>query len=126
MRPYTTDTSVEAEAIQLELLRRMSPEDRITKMCKLTASLRRMAFEAIRRLHPDLDEAEVRLKFIESTYGMLNAFRIVTNRHLDGILRTTQVWYNERRGCSSRNHLPPIRDEKATLPIQFSKKQVVL
>lgn len=69
MQPYTTDTSVEAEAIQLELLRRMSPSDRITKMCNLSAILRRMAFDAIRRLHPDLDEADVRLKFIESTYG---------------------------------------------------------
>lgn len=69
MQPYTTDTSIEAEAIQMELLRRMSPADRIVKMCNLSASLRRMAFEAIRRLHPDLDEAEVRMKFIESTYG---------------------------------------------------------
>lgn len=69
MRPYTTDTSVEAEAIQLELFRRMSPADRIAKMCSLSSSLRRKAFDAIRRLHPDLDEAEVRLKFIESTYG---------------------------------------------------------
>jgi len=46
MQPYTTDTSVEADAIQLELLRRMSPSDRITKMCNLSASLRRMAFDA--------------------------------------------------------------------------------
>jgi len=69
MQPYTTDTSVEAEAIQPELLRRMSPADRITKMCNLSASLRRVAFDATRRLHPALDEAEVRLKFIESTYG---------------------------------------------------------
>ena len=69
MQPYTTDTSIEAEAIQMELLRRMSPSDRIAKMCNLSASLRRMAFDAIRRLHPALDEAEVRLKFIESTYG---------------------------------------------------------
>lgn len=69
IRPSTTDKSVEAEAIQLELLRRMSPADRITKMCNLSASLRRMAFDAIRRIHPELNEAEVRLQFIESTYG---------------------------------------------------------
>ena len=47
----------------------MSPADRIAKMCNLSASLRRMAFDAIRRIHPNLNEAEVRLKFIESTYG---------------------------------------------------------
>lgn len=34
MPPDTTDTSVEAEAIQLELLRRMSPADRITNARK--------------------------------------------------------------------------------------------
>lgn len=68
MQPYTTDTSAEAEAIQLELFRGMSPSDRIAKMCKLSATLRRMAFDAIRRIHPELNEAEVRLKFIESTY----------------------------------------------------------
>ncbi|QEG40772.1 hypothetical protein [Roseimaritima ulvae] len=69
MQPYTTDTSREAEAIQLELLRRMSPADRIAKMCNLSASLRRMAFDAIRRRHPKIGESEVRLKFIELTYG---------------------------------------------------------
>lgn len=47
MQPYTTDTSVEAEAIQLEAFRRMSPTHRITKMCNLSASLRRMAFDAV-------------------------------------------------------------------------------
>lgn len=69
MQPYTSDTSVEVEAIQVEAFRQMSPTDRITKMCNLSASLRRMAFNAIRRIHPELNEAEVRLKFIESTYG---------------------------------------------------------
>ncbi|WP_168567130.1 hypothetical protein [Crateriforma spongiae] len=64
--PYT---SAEVEAIQLELFRRMTPAERLAKMCSLTAIIRRMAFDAIRRTHPDLDEAGVRLKFIETTYG---------------------------------------------------------
>jgi hypothetical protein len=81
MQPYTTDTSVEAEAIQLELLRRMSPADRIAKMCNLSASLRRMAFDAIRSLYPDLDESEVRLKFIESTYGKELAAEVRNHLH---------------------------------------------
>ena len=69
MQPYTTDTSDEALAVQLEGLRRMSPTERVNKMCKLSASLRRMAKDAIRRRHPEFDESEVRLKFIELTYG---------------------------------------------------------
>ncbi|TWU54889.1 Integrase core domain protein [Rubripirellula tenax] len=57
-------------------------------------------------------------------HEVLNAFCIVTNEHLDGILRTTQDWYNKRRGHSGRDHLPPIRDESVTLPIKFSKQNV--
>ncbi|TWU44465.1 hypothetical protein Poly51_61800 [Rubripirellula tenax] len=43
----------------------------------------------------------------------------------NGILRTTQSWYNQRRGHSSRDHLPPIRDDAVTVPIKFSKDNVV-
>jgi hypothetical protein len=38
-------------------------------MCKLSASLRRMAMDAIRRRHPEYDQHEIRMKFIELTYG---------------------------------------------------------
>lgn len=69
MQPYTTDTTDEAMAVQLEGFRRMLPTERVRKMCKLSASLRRMAMDAIRRRQPELDESEVRLKFIELTYG---------------------------------------------------------
>ena len=58
-------------------------------------------------------------------HEVLNAFCIVSNQHLDKILRVTQDWYNHRRGHSSRDHLPPIRDEVATVPIKFSKDHVI-
>jgi hypothetical protein len=67
--PYTTDTSDEAAAVQLEGMRRMSGTERTNKMCKLSSSLRRMAMDAIRRRHPEYDQHEIRLKFIELTYG---------------------------------------------------------
>lgn len=66
---YTTDTSAEAEAVQLDLLRRMTPQQRIEKMCDLSQSVRHMALQAIRRRHPEYSEADVRLKFIALTYG---------------------------------------------------------
>ncbi|MGB7327985.1 MAG: integrase core domain-containing protein [Rubripirellula sp.] len=56
---------------------------------------------------------------------VLNAFCIVTNEHLDGILRTTQDWYNNRRGHSSRDHLPPVCETKEATTLPFNKKQVV-
>ncbi len=68
-RPYTTDTSPEARAVQLELQRRMSPDERLEKAFSLSNGLRRMAMDAIRRRHPDFDEDQVRIKFIELTYG---------------------------------------------------------
>lgn len=66
---YTTDTCADAEAVQLQLLRKMTPQQRLQKACNLSAQLRNMAFDAIRRRHPDFSEDEVRLKFIEVTYG---------------------------------------------------------
>jgi hypothetical protein len=69
MQPYTTDTSDDALAVQLEGFRRMSPTERVNKMCKLSAKLRRMAMDAIRRRHPEYDQQEIRMKFIELTYG---------------------------------------------------------
>ena len=66
---YTTDTSAEAEAVQLEILRQMSPQERVQRMCTLSHQLRCMAFDAIRRTHPQMSESDVKLKFIEVTYG---------------------------------------------------------
>lgn len=67
--PYTTDTSAEALAVQLECLRNISPKQRIRKMCALSRQVKRMAFDAIRRRHPELDSDDVQLLFIELTYG---------------------------------------------------------
>ncbi len=66
---YTTDTSAEAEAVQLELLRQMTPQQRIEKMCGLSQQVRQMAFQAIRRQHPEYSEDEVKWTFIALTYG---------------------------------------------------------
>lgn len=66
---YTSDTSAEAEEIQLALLRQMTPQQRLEMMWRLSCDVRGMAFNAIRRRHPDYSEAEIRLAFIELTYG---------------------------------------------------------
>ncbi|SFI85926.1 hypothetical protein SAMN05421753_1137 [Planctomicrobium piriforme] len=67
--PNLNDTTDEALAVQLECLRRMSPHERLRRACAWSGQVRRMAFAAIRRRHPDYSESEVRLKFIELTYG---------------------------------------------------------
>jgi len=67
--PYTTDTSQDAQAVQLDLWRSMSGQQRIQKVTMLSTRLRNMSFDAIRRRHPEFSEDQVRLKFIELTYG---------------------------------------------------------
>ena len=67
--PYTTDTSTTAEQIQFELVRRMTPEQRVEKALTLSSEGARMCKAAIRRRHPEFDENEVSLKFIELNYG---------------------------------------------------------
>jgi hypothetical protein len=67
--PYTSDTSRDAMAVQLDGLRKMTPRERIRRMCSLSHRVRRMAFDAIRRRHPEFHEAEVQILFIELTYG---------------------------------------------------------
>lgn len=64
-----TDTSPEALQVQLEGFRRMTPQERFDRMCRWSQEIRDMARNAIRRRHPDWSEDEVRLKFIELTYG---------------------------------------------------------
>ena len=64
-----SDTSDEALAVQLDCLRRMTPQERLRRACAWSGQIRRMAFDAIRRRHPEYTEDEVRLKFIELTYG---------------------------------------------------------
>lgn len=68
-RPLRIDTSADAEAVQLECWRRMTPSERIRKSCALSQQVKRMAFAAIRRTHPDDSEQEVQLRFIELAYG---------------------------------------------------------
>jgi hypothetical protein len=68
-RPYTTDTSSEAYAIQLQHFRQMSPAERMLTACRLSQQARHMAMQAIRRLHPSADERTVTLKMIEIAYG---------------------------------------------------------
>lgn len=64
-----TDTSTEAEEVQLALIRAMSGRERIRQTCVLSNHLRQMAFDSIRKRFPEMDDIENKLVFIEMTYG---------------------------------------------------------
>jgi putative transposase len=42
----------------------------------------------------------------------LNAFVVVSQKHLNDIVREFQTWYNWERGHSARDHLPPACERK--------------
>ncbi len=65
-----SDTTREAEAVQQELIRRMTPAERLAKSLTLSCDLMRLSKAAIRRRHPTMTEDEVRIKFIELHYGL--------------------------------------------------------
>lgn len=69
MHQYTTDTNADAESVQLELIRKMPPNERLSKSIRMTNRLVGECKAAIRRNHPQLTSHEVNLLFIELNYG---------------------------------------------------------
>ena len=63
------DTSVEAEQVQLGLLRRAGPVKRVQQTLQMSAEMVQLSRMALRRLHPDLSEDEHKLLWIEINYG---------------------------------------------------------
>lgn len=47
----------------------MTGQQRVEKAMALSSRVRAMAFSAIRRRHPEWNEDQIQLKFIELTYG---------------------------------------------------------
>ncbi len=78
INPYTLDTSADAFEVQLSCLRKMSPQQRIRQTCALSRSVKKMAFDAISRRHPEFSDELVQLKFIELTYGEALAAEVRT------------------------------------------------
>jgi hypothetical protein len=64
-----SDTHPDAEAVQFELLRRMTPSRKLEMVFKLTAAVVGFSRQGIRDRHPGLTDREVDLMFIEMNYG---------------------------------------------------------
>jgi len=67
--PHSSDTSTEAEAVQMKLIRQLRPSVRLEKALALSCEVIRLSKAAIRRRHPEFSEDEVGLKFVELNYG---------------------------------------------------------
>jgi putative transposase len=58
-------------------------------------------------------------------HEVLNGFCVVSEKHLDHILRRAADWYNHRRCHSARGNLPPVRDEGEPPVINLKKAKIV-
>jgi hypothetical protein len=63
------DTTKNAEDIQLEIFRKMSPERRLLAALHLTRISRELLAAGIRKRHPKYDEHQVKLASIKLTIG---------------------------------------------------------
>lgn len=57
-----TDTSPEAKRIQLDLIRRMTPSQRLTRFCELMDAVEGMQKAGIRRQHPNISDHEMLMR----------------------------------------------------------------
>ena len=64
-----TDTHPDAEAVQIESLRRVSVSQRVALMRSMTRMAVSSSRRACRRAHPELTERELDLLFVELNYG---------------------------------------------------------
>lgn len=58
------DTTIDAERVQFEILRKMAPEERLRCACNLTQSVRKLLAQGVRSRHPEYGEEQIRLAVI--------------------------------------------------------------
>lgn len=68
-RARSADTDPEAEAVQMELLRRMGPARRARMALRLSAQVIGLAKRHLRWQYPGASETEIGIKFVELHYG---------------------------------------------------------
>lgn len=76
MKTQSEDTSPEIERVQIELIRKMSPAKKFMLVRSMTQTMIQASRANIQALHPDADESELRLLFIELYYGKELAQRV--------------------------------------------------
>lgn len=69
MEQGLSDTDATAAAVQIGLLRRASPDERLRLALSLSATIIGLSRDGIRRREPMLAETEVGLRFVEIHYG---------------------------------------------------------
>ena len=64
-----SDTDDKALAVQLAVLRRLGPSERVRLAAEMSEDVRRIAFEAEQRRHPELSAVEARQAVLDRIWG---------------------------------------------------------
>ncbi len=67
--PRSADTSVEAERVQVDLIRATPVSRRLAIACSLSATVITLARRSLARAQPNLPAREIDLRFVELHYG---------------------------------------------------------
>jgi len=76
MKTQSPDTSPEVERVQIELLRKATPARRFHLARSLSQTMIQVSRANIRRLHPEADQEEIKILFVELYYGKELADRV--------------------------------------------------
>lgn len=85
MKPFSDDTDPAAHAVQLALLRRMTPGQRLALVGRIRAGAEMMAEARLRATYPGDDDRRIRL-------------RLATLRHGDALMKRVFGWDPEVEG----------------------------
>jgi hypothetical protein len=72
----SSDTVPEVERLQVELWRRMSPEDKLRIVTEISRATQELSLAGIRRDHPDASERECLLRLAVRKLGREMAVRV--------------------------------------------------
>ena len=76
MKHGMNDTDPKAEAVQMEILRKMSPAKKLAQADELSVWARHACLRALRRRHHDETEGQVRRRYAELVLGKELAERV--------------------------------------------------
>jgi len=68
-KPQSLDTSIEADVLMFQLLRQLTPQQKVQRTCAFNQAVRRLAILGIESQYPNATKAKVRQEFIKRCLG---------------------------------------------------------
>lgn len=76
MKTQSSDTHPEIERMQIEMLRRLSPQERLERMNEWSKATRELAWRGLRGANPEATEQELGIVYVAIHYGQPLADRL--------------------------------------------------